>query len=161
MIWFPPDSLPVVQGSRRIGSDAQGAQTVKEPLRDYVRRIRNEHRLSLLDVERNSRRSGWFVTGSYVSKIENGSARNPSLDKLIGLAYGMGVPLEELLTIAVGKPLSEPEAQEIRLVVMFRELPEDRREDIMQMVRVMHKQHAIKPAEVKSIDAKKRKPRAA
>jgi transcriptional regulator with XRE-family HTH domain len=139
----------------------QGAQGVKESLPDYVRRIRQEHRLSLSDVETASRRAGWKIVASYVSRIENGVNRNPSIDKLIGLAFGLGVPLEELLSIASGKPLQGPEAQEIRLVVMFRELPEQRKEDVMNFVRMLHKQYAIKPNQVRNIDAKKKRPRAA
>jgi len=162
MVRFPLDALPVVEGSLHIGNAVQGTnQGLKETLPDYVRRIRQEHRLSLLDVEGQSRRAGWKIAGSYVSKIENKVARNPSIDKLIGLAFGLGVPLEEVLSIASGKPLQAPEAQEIRLVVMFRELPPDRRDDVMNHVRMLHKQYAVKPTEVKNIDAKKKRPRAA
>jgi len=72
-------------------------------LADYVKRIRNSARLSLLDVERQSAHSGYKIAGSYVSRIENGVARNPSKDKLIGLAKGLGVPEEELFAVARGK----------------------------------------------------------
>lgn len=87
--------------------------------------------------------------------------RNPSIDKLIGLAFGLGVPLEELLSVASGKPLQGREAQEIRLIVMFRELPAERRDDVMNHVRMLHKQYAVKPNQVRNIDAKKKNPRAA
>ncbi len=133
---------------------------MKESLPDYVRRIRQEHRLSLSDVENASRRAGWKIVSTYVSRIENGVNRNPSIDKLIALAFGLGVPLEELLSVASGKPLQNREAQEIRLVVMFRELPEDRRDDVMNFVRMLHKQYAVKPNQVGHI-ASKKKPRAA
>jgi transcriptional regulator with XRE-family HTH domain len=142
MILSASVALPVVEGSLHTSNTVQGTHLVKESLPDYVRRIRNEHRLSLLDVEAASRRAGWKIAGSYVSRIENGVARNPSIDKLIGLAYGMGVPLEELLAIATGKDLQSGDAEQIRLAVMFRELPEERRADVIRFVRMMHQQYA-------------------
>src|SRR5205823_10324004 len=48
-------------------------------------------------VERQSaggRYKMYKIARSYVSRIENGVARNPSKDKLIGLATGLGVPEE-------------------------------------------------------------------
>jgi transcriptional regulator with XRE-family HTH domain len=124
----------------------------KESLADYVKRIRNGARLSLSEVGRQSARSGYKIAGSYVSRIENGIARNPSKDKLLGLAKGLGVPEEEVFAVARGKPLEEPIAREQKLLAYFRELPRERQEDFMHIVEVLHRRHSAKP---RSPDKKK------
>jgi len=115
----------------------------RESLADYVKRIRNSARLSLLDVERQSARSGYKIAGSYVSRIENGVARNPSKDKLIGLAKGLGVPEEEVFAVARGKSLDEPTAREQRLLSYFRELPRERQDNFMRIAHTLHREHAV------------------
>lgn len=126
----------------------------REPLADYVRRVRTGARLSLLDVERQSARSGHKIAGSYVSRIENGVARNPSKDKLVGLAKGLGVSEEEVFAVARGKSLDEPSAREQKLLAYFRELPRERQEDFIRIVQTLHRKHSAKPA---SPDKKKLK----
>ena len=115
----------------------------RESLADYVKRIRNGARLSLSDVERQSARGGYKIAGSYVSRIENGVARNPSKDKLMGLARGLGVAEEELFAIARGKSLDEPTAREQKLLAYFRELPRDRQEDFMRIAQTLHREHSV------------------
>lgn len=83
----------------------------KESLADYVKRIRNGARLALSDVERQRARGDYKIASSYVSRIENGIARNPSKDKLLGLAKGLGVAEDEVFAVARGKPLEEPIAR--------------------------------------------------
>jgi transcriptional regulator with XRE-family HTH domain len=56
---------------------------------------------------RSKARSGYEIAGRYVSRIENGIARDSSKDKLIGLAKGLGVPEEEVFAVARGKSLDE------------------------------------------------------
>ena len=115
----------------------------RESLADYVKRIRNSARLSLLDAVRQSARSGYKIAGSYVSRIENGVVRNPSKDKLIGLAKGLGVPEEEVFAVARGKSLDEPTAREQRLLSYFRELPRERQDDFMRIVHTLHREHSV------------------
>src|SRR5262247_1702357 len=62
-----PDN-PITNNSVR----SDGSQ---ETLSDYVRRIRNEKRLSCKDIEKQSARFGKPIAGSYVNRIEN----NPAL----------------------------------------------------------------------------------
>lgn len=71
-----------------------------ESLADYVRRIRNEKGLSLVDV---SARSGGAVGRTHINRIENGFTTNPSPRKLRALAVGLGVPEEELFAVARGR----------------------------------------------------------
>jgi transcriptional regulator with XRE-family HTH domain len=126
-------------------------------LADYVKRIRNGARLSLSDVERQSARSGYKIAGSYVSRIENGVARNPSKDKLVGLARGLGAPEEEVFAVARGKSLEEPSAREQKLLAYFRELPRERQEDFMRIVKTLHSEHSVGqiPSDKKRTKSKK------
>jgi transcriptional regulator with XRE-family HTH domain len=118
----------------------------RESLADYVKRTRTGARLSLSDVERQSSRSGHKIAGSYVSRIENGVARNPSKDKLVSLAKGLGVSEEEVFAVARGKSLEEPSAREQKLLAYFRELPRERQEDFMRIIQTLHREHSAKPA---------------
>lgn len=114
-----------------------------ETLPDYVRRIRGERGLSCVDVQRKSARAGRKIAASYVNRIENGVAKRPSNDRLLALAHGLGVPEEELLAVARGAvPGRREDAQEMRLAMMFRELPEDRQRDVLNMVEAFHREHA-------------------
>jgi transcriptional regulator with XRE-family HTH domain len=75
-----------------------------EDLANFVRRNRNEKRLSLRDVEINS---GGTISKGYVGQIENrtvlGQAVTPQ--KLAALAKGLRVSEDEVFAVARGKPL--------------------------------------------------------
>jgi transcriptional regulator with XRE-family HTH domain len=120
-----------------------------EALADYVRRIRQEKNLSVMDVERESARHGPKIAGSYVNRIENGVARKPSADRLIALAHGLGIQQEELFAVVRGKSLVEPSGIEERFLIRFRELPPARQEDVLKIVDVLHREHAVKPTKIK------------
>jgi len=80
------------------------SEASKEDLADYVKRIRRERGLSLKDVVR---RSEGRISNGYVSQIENRYYINPTRDKLIALAKGLGVSEDEVFSVARGKSLSE------------------------------------------------------
>jgi transcriptional regulator with XRE-family HTH domain len=133
----------------------------QESLPDYVRRIRSERGLSCMDVQTRSARAGRKIAASYVNRIENGVGRRPSNDRLLALAHGLGVPEEELLTVARGAvPAQKEDAEEMRLTMLFRDLSEDRRRVILSMVETFHREHSSEP-EVKPDGRKKRKTRVA
>lgn len=69
---------------------------------EQIREIRERKGFALSKVEAQSNGG---ITGSYVNQIENGqkSADDISLGKLLGLAKGLQMPIEELLTIALDK----------------------------------------------------------
>lgn len=94
---------------------------------------------------RGSVRSGHKIAGSYVSRIENGVARNPSKDKLVGIAKGLGISEEGVFAVARGKSLDEPTAREQKLLAYFRELPRERQEDFIRIVQTLHRKHSAKP----------------
>jgi transcriptional regulator with XRE-family HTH domain len=79
-----------------------------ETLADYVRRIRLEKHLSLNDVVRQSDNQ---IANSHVSRIENGLTTNITTEKLRSLAKGLGVPEDEIFSVARGKQ-SEPMTRE-------------------------------------------------
>jgi transcriptional regulator with XRE-family HTH domain len=116
-----------------------------ETLADFVRRVRAEKNLSLSDVERQSGRHGGKIASSYVSRIENGYNNNPGPGKLKALARGLDVPEDEIMAVAFGRaPKTDAEARELKLLGYFRELPGDRQDDVIRMVRALHSAHSKK-----------------
>jgi transcriptional regulator with XRE-family HTH domain len=66
-------------------------------LSNYVKRVMQEKGLTQRDVEA---RSGDKITDGYVADILRGASKNPSVEKLIALAHGIGVDPHELFAIA-------------------------------------------------------------
>jgi transcriptional regulator with XRE-family HTH domain len=75
--------------------------SLTEELSHYVRRIMRVKRLTLRDVEVRSKGK---ITDGYVSGIINGVAKNPSVEKVMALALGLGVGPEEVFYVACGLP---------------------------------------------------------
>ncbi|HKG59545.1 MAG TPA: helix-turn-helix transcriptional regulator [Pyrinomonadaceae bacterium] len=92
-----------------------------ECLGDFVRRIREEKGLSLMDVSKRSALFGPPISGSYINRIERNPKLRVTADRLKALAQGLGIPVQELLAHAVGK-MSREEADELALVTRFSEL---------------------------------------
>ena len=88
---------------------------VQENLADFVRRIRNEKRLSTPDVERLS---NFRITDGYVSRIENNGVKNVSPEKLSALAKGLGITEEEIFAVARGKIPNELAKMDERFVIL-------------------------------------------
>jgi len=107
---------------------------------DFVRRIRREKDLSCADVSRQSARFGKRIAGSYVNRLENNSHLRPSVDRLRALAYGLGVPVEELLARAADLTPSRTSYDELNLLTRFRELSPERKEDVLHIVDLWHSQ---------------------
>ncbi len=89
------------------GSKDKESEAPKEDLADYVKRIRREKGLSLNEVVR---RSNGGISNGYISQIENRYYINPTRDKLIALARGLGVTEDEIFAVARGKSLNDAEA---------------------------------------------------
>ena len=62
-----------------------------ETFAEFVKRTREEKRLSLNDVAANSRRKGRGISNAYVSKIENGQQTNITPRMLRALADGLAL----------------------------------------------------------------------
>jgi transcriptional regulator with XRE-family HTH domain len=120
----------------------KGVKTL-ECLGDFVRRIRNEKRLSLIDVSRQSALFGLPISGSYINRIERNPKLRVSPGRLKALAHGLGIPVAELLAHALSK-MSRDEADELRLVTRFRELSSQRKSDVWAIIQLWHSEDASK-----------------
>ena len=83
-----------------------------ESLAEFVRRERIDKNLSTGDV---SRRALGEISDTYVNRIENGLVKNPSPEKLIALAKGLGVSEDEVFRVARG--LSPDTPSDVREII--------------------------------------------
>lgn len=112
----------------------------REDLADYVRRVRTEKGFSTADVEKNSR---FTITDGYISRIENRYVKNVSPEKLQALAKGLAVSEEEIFAVARGaKTVGDMPLDEVRMLQFYRELPPDRRDDVLAHLELAWKRHA-------------------
>lgn len=81
----------------------------REKLHDYVRRVISEQRLSYRVV---SQRSGGRISATTISDIINQRVKDIRTETLLALAHGLGVPEEEVLAAASGKPAIEESVSE-------------------------------------------------
>jgi len=114
-----------------------------ETLGDFVRRIRKEKNLSLADVSEQSSRFGQRITAGYISRIENDPKRRITTDRATALANGLGVPVRELLDRAVGEVVPGGESEEeVHLLTRFKQLPPDRRADVLNIVNMWYSEYS-------------------
>lgn len=104
----------------------------QETLDKYVARIMNDKNLSGYDIERRTRKR---ITQSYANRIKNGEVRNPSPEKLQVLAIGLDVPEQELFDVVLGVKITRNSQKETDLLRYFRELPNNRQDDLVLMAR--------------------------
>lgn len=109
-----------------------------KPFGDFVQRIRQEKGLSCKDVEKQSARFGKRIAGSYVNRIENNSALNPTAVALKALAHGLGVPPLEVLARSVGLVAPGGEPEELQLLSRFQELSPEKRGFVLDMVDMLY-----------------------
>jgi transcriptional regulator with XRE-family HTH domain len=76
----------------------------RETLGEYVRRLLDERGLSLKDVEL---RSGGRIGHSYVHVIASGQTKNLTVEKIRGLAAGLGLMEEEVFSVVCDPSSSE------------------------------------------------------
>ena len=137
---FPVVARPRVEVS---WEPTKMANRSPERLGDFIRRIRKEKNLSLRAVSRQSARFGQKITGSYISRIENEPRRKVTADRLTALAYGLGIPAEELLARAAGLIVpGEKSEEEVRLLSMFKELSPERKMDVLKLVDLWHSEES-------------------
>ena len=109
-----------------------------KPFGDFVQQTRQEKSLSCKDVEKRSARFGKPIAGSYVNRIENNPALNPTAVALKALAYGLGVPPEEVLLRAVGLVDSGDKSETVQLLSRFKELPPEKRIFVLDIVDMLY-----------------------
>lgn len=108
--------------------------TNTETLGDAVKRIREDKKLSLEMVRKQSGRA---LATSYISRIENNQVDFPaiSVGKLSSLAKGLGVPVTELFDLICGRPELEISPAERQIMTYIRDLPPERQEDVLGITR--------------------------
>jgi transcriptional regulator with XRE-family HTH domain len=104
---------------------------------DFVRQIRRQKGLSMGDVSRRSGRFGKRISATHIGRIENNVTKTVSVDRLKALAKGLGVPVMDLLARASGV-VSSTDSEELSLLTRFRELPPNRRADVMDIVDMLY-----------------------
>ena len=113
--------------------------SMSESLADYVQRIRNKKNISTLKVEEQSKGK---ITNSYVSKIENGYITNVSPEKLKALAKGLGVPEEEVFTVARGSKSKGSRLVE-EIISYVSELSVARQKDILSFSKLFYEEVTV------------------
>ncbi|HEY9285912.1 MAG TPA: helix-turn-helix transcriptional regulator [Pyrinomonadaceae bacterium] len=121
-----------------------------ETLAEFVSRVRQERRLSLNDVVRQS---GNQIANSHVSRIENGLTTNVTTEKLRALAKGLGVSEEEIFTVARGGKLitSDDLADDEQVAALFydyKDLTDEDKQElraIWEMFREEIRRRKLKP----------------
>jgi transcriptional regulator with XRE-family HTH domain len=90
---------------------------VAESLADYVRRVMSEKGLTYREVQARSRNG---ITTGGVSDIVQGKTKNPGIHTLSALARGLGVPEEEIISVARGKdPEGDPDFKNWKFASLF------------------------------------------
>lgn len=88
-----------------------------ESLADYVRRVMSEKGLTYREVQARSRNG---ITTGGVNDIVQGKTKNPGIHTLSALARGLGVPEEEVISIALGKdPEGNPDFKNWKFASLF------------------------------------------
>ena len=104
-----------------------------------------------------ARLSGGTITHQTVWSILNTRAKDIKLSTLLALARGLHVSEEELFDAVRGKSRRDQPPAELRAAIFFRELPPDRQQDALRLLETLHRQHSVKPPEVKRTAKKKRR----
>ncbi|MEK6322794.1 MAG: helix-turn-helix domain-containing protein [Acidobacteriota bacterium] len=86
--------------------DSNRRDKQKKELPQYVSRVMKAKGLSARDV---AARSGQRITAAYVTGIKKGTAANPSVDKIIALAAGLGADRYEVFDMACEPQEAEAE----------------------------------------------------
>lgn len=94
---------------------------------------------SLMQGRGKEERPFWKpIAGSYVNRIENDPALNPTGVALKALAYGLGVPPEEVFLRAVGLVESGDKSEAVQLLSRFKELSSEKRSFVLDIVDMLY-----------------------
>jgi len=109
-------------------------------LADRVREIIRDKKLTHRGVEERAKRKGYQIAHSYISKIKSGTADNLTVERLIALAVGLDVPVEEILLAAAGKDgKKETDLQLERALFYFKGLTATDRKLIIELLETMRR----------------------
>lgn len=131
----------------------------KEDLADFVKRTRETARppLSQRDV---ASRSGGCISHGYVSLIERRGVlgQGVSPKRLLGLARGLGVPIDEVVAVALGFERTELAAKQSRLIGFFDTLPDEKQTEAVGLLKALSEMYGMKTkpiAEMKKAKARR------
>ena len=131
-------------------------------LSEYVRRVMKLKGLTQNDVERMS---GGRITDGYVASITTDRATNLSVEKLVALADGLGVDIDELFHVARGLPEDErkttytADALKILEIVQMAVVSPDVTEILTEAVRMSPEQRRLLLKSMKRVGTGKSKSR--
>lgn len=109
-------------------------------LADFVRNVMEEKHLTSREVET---RSGNTITHSYVNKIKNGDAKNPSTPLIQALAKGLGEPEEIIFALVRGKIADKEKIVDEKfenLGLRFSGLPASKKEKAQALIDLMDRE---------------------
>lgn len=92
-----------------------GMYSRQDGLADYVRRIIRERGLNYREIANKARRGGFKLSHSTVGEIIKNPNTGFRLETLQALAYGLGVPEDEVINRARGVQRSSPSEYHRRL----------------------------------------------
>jgi transcriptional regulator with XRE-family HTH domain len=115
----------------------------KEDLADFVRRVRAATDLSTRDV---ADRSGGLISHGYVSQIENRQVSGDGVGprRLLGLARGLGVSVDDVVAAALELPRGELTTDQARLIGFFNTLPDEKRTEALDWLHMLSKRYGLK-----------------
>ena len=93
-----------------------------------------EKNLSTYDVEERAKRAGYQISQPYINLIKNVYPGNITVPKQKALAAGLGVPAQRISDILNG--VTEDQSFEKELAPIYRELPDHRRQDILNIAKM-------------------------
>lgn len=88
------------------------------------------------------------VSTSTVWNIANGRVRNVASDTIVSLARALEMSEDLLFSIAYRLAGPKEDANEVKLVIYYRNLPDERQGDLLMIASGLHRKHGIKPAEM-------------
>lgn len=103
-----------------------------------------ELNMSAPDVVRAARNR---VSTSTVWNIANGRVRNVASETIITLAFALKMSEDELFNIAYRLEGSKDDPGELKLVIYYRNLPDERQGDLLMIASGLHRKYGLKPAE--------------
>ncbi len=129
-----------------------------EDFADFVRRVR-ESAKPRLSTRAVAERSGGLISHGYVSQIENRQVTGDGISprRLLGLARGLGLSIDEVMAAALNLPRGELPGEQVRLIGFFNTLPEDKQGEALDFMEMFSRRYGMRTKSVSA--AKKQKQR--
>ena len=114
------------------------------PLRDLVQTVMRDRSLSYKDVEMAARENGGTLGRATIQQIANGVTTNPGVFTLVELAWGLGLTVERVVTVALGDHLKDATAFEkselANIWDLSRQLPSAEQKILKRFVQMLERE---------------------